>query len=736
MPYDRFLIAPLNSGLEKNRKPWMISDDAFERLRNAYVYRGYVRKRFGARPLNENVTQQSELQEFTRLRVYLGDTNGAGTIAGNVPGAVYKVGQMFSIGNDFFTVTTAGAAAMITTSTTAVIHTYNTATGAYNITLSNPNTATYFYPTEPVMGFARYETNAINDEPTYAFDTQFAYQRSAGAWARLTAETVPGDALWAGTNTEFFWHTNYRGTDADDNILFVTNYNASDNIRYWDGSIWTTLRPAYLAAANHFIETARIIIPFKDRLLLLNTVESVTAVNHAYVNRCRYCANGSPFAANAWREDIAGQGDAIDAPTKQAIISAHLFKDRLIVFFERSTWEIVYTGNQLVPFKWQEINSELGSESTFSIVPFDRVILGIGDVGIHACTGTNVERIDAKIPDDIFAYHNDNDGVQRVQGIRDYFVEQVYWAIPSSPESLSVFPTKVLVYNYELNAWAYNDDTITAFGYYQIQNDLTWEDITEQWQNMAMTWNAGLFEAQFRYVIAGNQQGFTFLVDPDVTTNSISLQITNVHVAVGTGNLVLTIIDHNLELDDYIDIQDLVGTVGIIVNGIYRVGTVLDVDRIEIEDTQGLGALLGNYLGRGTATRVSQIDILTKQYNFYTNRGTNLYLAHVDFNVDKTVNGQITVDAYVSSSQRSFLTDGEQTGALLGSGILETSRYATILFEIEQDRLWHKMFFQSEGECVQLRLYLTEDQVTNRNISGSDFQLNGFIISAKPTYEL
>ena len=47
MAFDRFFIGPLQTGLQKNLRPFLIADDAFELLQNAYVFRGRVRKRFG-----------------------------------------------------------------------------------------------------------------------------------------------------------------------------------------------------------------------------------------------------------------------------------------------------------------------------------------------------------------------------------------------------------------------------------------------------------------------------------------------------------------------------------------------------------------------------------------------------------------------------------------------------------------------------------------------------------------
>ena len=159
----------------------------------------------------------------------------------------------------------------------------------------------------------------------------------------------------------------------------------------------------------------------------------------------------------------------------------------MIIYFERSTWELVYTGNPLLPFVWQNINIELGSESTFSLVPFDKGIVGIGEVGVHTCNGTNVQRIDNQIPDEVYSIQNANAGVDRVYGIRDYDAELAYWAIPTAMTLApsNVFPDQLLVYNYKNNSWAKWDDSITAFGYISLNNARTWSQLNylswEEW---------------------------------------------------------------------------------------------------------------------------------------------------------------------------------------------------------------------------------------------------------------
>jgi hypothetical protein len=717
MPRDRFFIGPIQGGLQKDLKPWAIPDDAFELLKNSYNFRGRIRKRFGSYLMNTNVSA-AVAQLSSRLRVNLGTTNGAGNLSGTVPGAIFEPGQQFSVGSEIFTVSVLGTPGTMLTTGAATVHTYNTTTGAFVINGAAALTAVYFYPAQPVMGLVNYEDTSINFEPLFAFDTQFAYRFISGAWTRL------GTAIWTGNDTNYFWAYNYRGDEDYQTFLFVTNFVAADSIKYWDNdaSTWTTLVNRNINATDT-IETCRIIIPFQDRLLLLNTVENTGGTDRSFVNRCRYSAIGSSVDTNSWREDIPGNGGFKDAPTKEAIVSAQLLKNRLIVFFERSTWELVYTGNQVLPFQWQLLNSELGVESTFSVIPFDKVALGIGDVGIHACNGVNVERIDNKIPAQVFEIQNEDSGTSRVHGIRDYVSEVVYWSIPTNTN----FCNQLLVYNYNNGNWAIFDDSFTCFGYYQPDDALIWENANFEWQEAINAWDDGSFQARYRNVAAGNQQGFVLVVEPDFTRNAPSLQITDIDT--GTGEF--TVINHNLIESSYILIENSQGITSIN-DTIYQI-TRVDADTFTISDANGVQIIpTGSYTGGGTVALVSLIDILTKQYNFYVQTGQTAQIMKIDFMVDKTPNGAITVDTFVSSSSLSLLDDAQATGSLLGNGTLETSAYATVPLESTQTRLWHPMYVSASGDVVQMRLYLSPDQITTQSIAESDFQLHAMIFHAMP----
>jgi len=805
---QKYLIAAFKTGLEKDIAPWMLPEDAFSLLNNAFVFRGRVIKRFGSSFLNLTVASNIT-QLYSRLKIDTGiATDGAGNAVGNVPGIKYGIGQMFSIGDEMFTVVANGAPAALL-STGNGTGTYNTVTGAFTFNGADSQLTTiYFYPADPVMGFANLETSEINKEPTIAFDTQFAYQYDGTQWNRLAG----GDDTWTGTNSQFFWTTNWRGSESYVFILFATNFTNEtqtifDPARWYNPltTTWTDFKP--VVNGTYRLRSGRIIIPFHDRLLFLNTLENEEGSNigtsnaatgkftltpfnppggvvvgssfligtnlftvtsiaagpqvmtvegigkvlatgtwdsatftvdiignnenkkmpvfflpnngtgtmRNFGNRCRFSQNGNPLKTNGMI-DLIGKGGFIEAATKESIISAEFIKDHLIVYFERSTWEFVYLANQVQPFRWQRINTELGAESTFSSVSFDKEVIAIGNVGVHSCNGANVSRIDQKIPDDIYEIHNGLQGITRVHGIRDFFVECIYWTVPDpedDPNENPTFPTRLLVYNYENGTWAYFNDSITAFGYYQdASND---------------------FE---RYVVCGNQQGFTFLalslkgivtIGQEIfsTRNAGALQITN--ITIGANTVTFTVINHNLPLTTYVYIENVIGVAGL--NGNIFEILVVTNDTFTIPLT---AAIVGVYNGAGTIARVTPPDIDTKQFNFFVSNDRNVFIQKINFLIDSDV-GNVTIDYFNSFSFMNMIEESKLTGTILGTGTLALAPYASVPFETFQKSLWHPIYLQADGENIKLKIYLSKAQTLNVTYAHSGFVLHAMLIYAMPT---
>jgi len=784
MPFDRFLISPINTGLQTDVKPWQILDDAFTYLQNAYVFRGRVRKRFGSLLMGTSPLQ-------SQLRINLGNTDGSGNKTITVPGSQFNVGQQFSVGSQIFTVIVLGTPGTMLSTGTAT-GTFNTSTGQVVITGAAITTPLYYYPSLPVMGITQYLIGAVNNHPTYAFDTEFAYIFTAGTgWSRS------GTALWHGSNTNYFWPCNWTSI-AGDLILFVSNFNftlgasapaaTDDPIWYNNNGTWTAmlgsgsngiffLPGGATVATGPFVQTARIIVAFRNRLVLLNTVEnnnsSTTGTGTAtqYFNRARFSFNGSPLAVNAWYEpnqtdgsgNVAAGGGFIDASTDEQIISAQFIKDRLIVYFERSTWELAYTGNEILPFIWNRLNTELGSQSTFSTIPFDKEVFTIGNTGVHACNGSNVVRIDDKIPDEIFEFESKSNGNLRTAGIRDYYNELAIWTFVSDlEEPTQTFPNQLLIYNYKNDSWALFDDCFTTFGYFEQQQDTTWAlTVPQAWEQSNYSWNSGNIQANQRQILAGTPEGYVLRISDDYARNSPGMNLTNIgplpmggspgQFSSPTGILTLTIINHNLSAtpsefpndQDFIYFENIVADMATqtFINGtIFPVYSVVDANTITINTFGGLTS--GTYYGGGTVSRVSNIQLTTKQFNPYTDQDRNLFIQRVDFGVSATESiingtsiegGQITVDYYPSASSVSMIGGGAQTGSIMGNSILETFPYPTVPLESYQDLLWHPVYFQAQGQYIQFSLYLSADQMINPTIAFADFELQGMVLYTRPT---
>lgn len=749
---DRYFIVPMNQGLQTNAKPWRILDQAFATLVNVYPFRERIRKRWGS-------SQMGQLGQLSsRARINVGTTAAVtgnfGPVVVGPAGTQYKKGQMFSVGSNTFMVISDTPGPQATLSTSAATATFDVATGTLTITGNNvnPSTIVYFYPSQPIMGIQQFFNNApINQQPTYAFDTNFAYVWSGASWQRSGTGTNP---VWQGDDLDFFNATTYYGLTTGDATFFVTNFNYTDGapavtddpIWYTDGLTWTAVTGVNgwytnpnggLPQTGPFIATAKFIVPFQNRLLLLYPVIQDAGSNTPYKNAFVYSFVGSPFAVNAWyigaTQDSAGNlgaGAGIEfATTEEEIVSYGFIKDRLIVFFTNSTWEIAYTGSTQQPFVFQKLNTELGSESQNSSVPFDRQILTIGLTGVHACNGSNVERIDQGIPDTIFNINDANLAPERVCGIRDYFTECVYWAYPSAyTPNDDPYPNRILLYNYREPGWAQIIDSVTAFGYWYASQATTWADLAGlTWQRWNTPWESGTAQESYRSVLMGNQQGFITVIRPDLARNAGALSITNIS-AVGQ-ILQLTVIDHNLDVDDYIYIENAQGINNLNLN-IYRVWRITDKDTLFINAP----GVTGTYTGSGTIARVSNYDIVSKQWNPYDKTARNVYVAKIDFALTNSLTGQVTVDSFPSSSELSTL-DTAVPGTLVCTGILETGPYPAQFAPLEQYQqlLWHPLYLQIEGENIQIRMYMSDEQMRDPNISMADFELQGLILHTRPT---
>lgn len=773
MSYKPFYISSFEneSGLDTYYESFLIPEKAFPELEDAFAWRGRIRRRDAFELLGRLRREIVDLSEaatsgaanytvadiLTSIRAdqpnaeIQPDTLVITISAGNVDETIYNDNGL-------------GGITFVSGPYTISSGTINYITGQLVLNFTGVpvvgktvDVSLFYYPSLPVMGLPTRETININDEEIVAFDTIYAYRFVTGQFQEFPSVTP---TTWSGSDSDFFWATNYWQTAGNNELFWVTNFFISDPIRYWDQSDWTDFAPilrADDATTPTVLTQARIIIPYKDRLVVLNTVETdTTGFNNLFPQRARWSQNGDPTiigtvqagpswnVVGAWADDVVGKGGYVDAYTNEQIISAEFIKDVLIVKFERSSWKLLYTGNETLPFIWQKINTELGAESTFSLIPFDKGVFSVGNVGIMTDDSINVSRIDQRIPQTVFNINNDNEGVKRVYGIRDFVNELALWTYPNSAEN-PTYPNKILVYNYVNQTWAIFNDSFTCFGYFQRQDDLSWETIPyTSWNAWNTAWNSGAIQSAYPDIIGGNQQGFVEILFQDNTFNDPSLAITAIAATLAGQAGQITVPNHNLQSGQFIKITGIMGTGSDGLNDtIYKIIDIIDANNFTFinEDSATMPAVSGTYVGGGLVTVLNNINILTKRFSPFYDQGSQCRLGYVDFFFDKTSDGEVTVNLLLDESSSIIVNDPTLVGnvdtGLLGDNTVLTRQESTdIPYQANQDKIWHRMYTYAIAQNFQLQITLDDHQMFSQDINSSDIVLHAMTLYLSPNARL
>lgn len=856
---EPLLIGKYSTGVQKNVKPFMTSEEAFPNLLNCFVFRERVQRKSGydllgrlRRELSSvslgNVDSTSPpLDLFTLLGLNATEPNATiepGNITPIVITFAAPIGQTITEddGSGTFSTITPGiiTAAAINYKTGVVTLTFSGAAAASATTI----TAAY-YPNLPVMGIReRKVTNQINQNATVFFDTRYAYQFAGGFFSELPSTLtttwncnepslpgVTGDGLHLFWSTNFqtnplsqdyFWATNnksglhqYTVTDfsgqanpspgvytvdvtsagntfqVGDFIYFVNaktssttfslnnllsgtvtaagnpftitgsqlytneaglvsgmavspNRNVSgDGVRLYDGTTWSNFNPA--TNAINVVTAALITLPYKGRMLFFNTEEGNSAGPLTrFPNRVRWSQlsiDGTATDYNhAWLDSVVGRGGYEDAPTSEAIVSAGIIKDNMVVYFENSTWILVYSGNEIGPFFWQKVNSELGCESTFSNTLFDNGIIALGNVGIHTSNGTVTERIDAIIPDEIFNIHTSVDGPLRSYAVRDFFQEIVYFSYANNLDNTAgsatktFYPNQMLIYNYRNNTFSFFDDAATCFGCFQRTIGKTWAQLnknSDRWEAWNTPWNSGVLQAGFPSICFGNQQGFVEIIQPFSSASDDSLFIADISGGV------ITSPQHGLFTDQYIYISGCQGVTGI--NGnVFKINQVIDADTFSID-----GVETGTYTGLGTISVVSNVLILTKQFTPNWQQAQCYVIKQIEMLFDSTTQGELQVDTFINFSNISSLSSNNTS--MLGLPIIATYPEGSFppfpspspplpyySFQTQQAQIWKRFYTDATGETFQVQLSYNDDQMRNLSIAESNLVLHAMIFHFDP----
>jgi len=520
----------------------------------------------------------------------------------------------------------------------------------------------------------------------------------------------------------------------------------------------------------YYLVGARMIVPFKDRLLFLGPVIQSSSGNPIYLqDTVIYSQNGTPYytasftnspsavvdnpisptiifhpillpdnqiaTAAAMFEDQTGFGGFVSAGLEERLNTCSSSRDTLIMGFDNTQTRFIATGNDIVPFEFYLINTELGSSSTFSTINMDRGVITRGNRGFVMTSQTSTERIDTVIPDEVFQFNLAENGVERVCAQRDYVNEWIYFTYPGD-QTVYKFPNQTLFYNYRDDTWAINYEAYTTYGQFKRQSGFIWSTVGNTyptWADWNDPWSAGTSNLLQPEVIAGNQQGFVIFRD-DGTDEGNSLYIQNI-----VGNTI-TSPDHTLNDDDFIVITGVLGTAGSQINGkIFQV-TSATVDTFSILPP----VVTGTYLGGGLIQRFYQPQIQTKQFPMAWDMGRKTRIGVQQYLLSTTDIGQISLLIFLSENGDDPYNDGlivpdanSQNDSLIYSAVLYTCPESVNLgltpaninlqtpTAIQQSQIWHRINTSLIGDTIQLGFTISDDQMRTYTDVGDTLTITG-----------
>ena len=768
MSYKPYYISSFenDSGINTYYEPFLIPEKAFPALEDAWVWRGRVLRRKGYSflgRLTRAVTLNSPADIPVTASPYV-VADILSSVRATEPRAELKPTQT-RITIDFgganatifddngqggWTYVSGPSTINLTTSTISYV------TGAITLNFTVAPVAgtavrivTQYYPALPVMGIRTWETGGtVNEELSICFDTKYAYAFNATTGIFLSSGTI-GTAVFTGQDYQFFWTCSFFRLAGGDALFWVTNN--VDPIKYYTNALgWVTPTLNTFSGTTPPIgppgvplELALIILPYKGRLVVMNTQEA----GIRYPQRVRWSRVGNPTLADSWWSDVTGYGGFVDLPTAEQIVSAEFIKDSLLIKCERSSWNLTYTGDRNYPFLPRKINTELGAESTFSVVPFDRGVFTVGNYGITTDDSVNVSRIDQKIPQLVFNINNLNQGPQRVYGIRDYNNQVVYWTFPNSAENPK-FPNKILLYNYVNETWAVWNDYFTCFGYLQYDNGTTWAGLPySSWSEWNDPWASGQLQALFPNVAGGNNQGFILGVQSEADNAPFYaiLSVTRTFVG-GVPRIRVTTFEHNFGSVNsfaYIIIDNCIGPTAL--NDRYYQAVVVNSNTFDLKFYNPVGGgfdffdldPLPTYFGGGTIQPLNNINITTKVFAPFYQDADQARVGYIDYLFDRTSNGELLGSFYINEQDVFPINtlDSSNSGNL-GTGIIETRPGPTNIVSVQQNqnKIWVRQFVQAICQNFQIKLTLTPEQMVNYGNNSGSIQSSNIVLHALVLY--
>lgn len=620
MSYTPFLVANMSTGIYDKLQPWLIPDDAQQRLLDGFVYRGVMSKREGYVYFATGQRGGTSYRESRIVRTLSAVTPTTGAING--VNATYTFSLQPQIARGSLVITGSNPAQVLTDNglggfTGAGTGTINYITGAVSITFTAPPAgastvlAVYSYmPGNPVMMIANFIT-ATNVKELIVADTQFVNRYNSTTNILVDITATP----YTGTKFNFFSWVNYASATFTPRLLFCNN---KDVIQQYNG---TVVAPYVPTLAGSPTLTCACMAEFKDRLILGRPTVGGTVFGQ------RLMISGTGANCDVFDSTATGAG-FIDIPDGTWINGMTANRDDLLIFTAQATWVLKYTGNDTTPFVINRIDESRGSDATFACITYLNRSSAVSKRGLIISDGYKVERQDDSIPDFTFDEIDQTNFALCFAGVVDKDRDH-YLIYPDAQQSTS---NRILTTNYDEDNYCIYRLPLSCMGVYQTAFTYTWNDLTAEngfpnWDALATrfgNWNAFSYSEGEPFPVGGGQNGEIWRL---VVSESEDNEVRIYSITVIDDNTVELVTDYNnysLQTDepemgaDFIFITGMDGMTEL-ANQQFPIVSVTNPNtfRIDISMCGVKGLDLTPYVSGGNAVRVIPFTALMKQFNPY-----------------------------------------------------------------------------------------------------------------------
>ncbi len=454
----------------------------------------------------------------------------------------------------------------------------------------------------------------------------------------------------------------------------------------------------------------------------------------------------------AYYVDQNGLGGWLAAGIQQQIVTVGINEDVLLVGFTGRQTRLIYTSNDLQPFLFYTINSELGASATFSGITLDRGVITFGTYGFALTTQTGAQRIDLQIPDEAFLIRSTNFGVQRINSARDFFKEWLYFSY--CPQALEdnnaqgvapIFPTQTFFYNYRDDTWAIFYENYTTHGSFWRYASVTWGTLPYQTWTEWQSWDSSETQALFPTVVAGTPQGFV-VVKGEGTGEAPTGYVSAISGVSDPKQSQITSYNHCVASGDYLYFMGALGDTTIN-NFVGQVQTIIDINNFTVDIAYNSAP----YLGLGVFSRLSQPLIQSKQFPPSWGEGRQVRMGTQQYLMDTTDIGQVTLNIYLSMNpddawnMSTQVTDpNDPNDAILYSTVLYTCPESTNIgltpantnlqmpTASRQRQIWHRMNTSLIGDTVQFGITLNDAQMRDYANAINEVTLHAAVLDIYP----